>query len=51
MRVVGEQVVREQVVGGGGGGRRRAGESAQPKPRTPHKDVRKKTTHLQLNCI
>ena len=35
-----EQVACEQVVGGGGGRRRRAGDgSAEPKTRTPHKDV------------
>ena len=37
-QVVCGQVVREQAGGGGGGGRRKRG-SAQPKTRTPHKDV------------
>jgi len=40
--------VCEQVVGGGGGGRRRraGGGSAEPKTRTPHKDVGKKRMSL-----
>ena len=46
-QVVCGQVVCEQVVGGGGGRRRRAGGgSAEPKTRTPHKDVGKNRMSL-----
>ena len=46
------QVVCGQVVGGGGGRRRRAGGgSAEPKTRTPHKDVGKNTTWNSIHYI